>query len=312
MSEPKAKSIRCTNCGHDNLANATICLVCDSPLTFTSRFSNSKRKPTGLLPPTEEELRQEQEELERLNKANQSYHASQDNAQNQSANNSQSPPRKTGVKCEDCGHVNRVGDLFCIECGANILSIKPEESAADVTQQINELKAREHQETYSVHETSRAVDHAPSNIDIPALKSVAGDIIPSGCFQFTNDMRLRFTDIQTGRYIEVSPSKDKPLLVGRSHASLPIQPEIDLTPFLMEQHGVSRRHALIRLRDLRLEIQDLDSTNGTGINGFRFQTKETHQLRNGDVITLGRVSIKVIFLRKDAPSGKHVTERLDA
>ncbi len=301
MSEPKSKSIRCTNCGHDNLANATICLVCDSPLTYTSRFSNSKRKPTGLLPPTEEEQ-------EHIEKTKQSYHTTQDNVQN----SPQSPPRKTGVKCEDCGHVNRVGDLFCIECGANILSIKPEESPADVTQQINELNTRNTQEAHSVHETSRAVEYASSNVGKPVLKSVVGDIIPTGCFQFTTQMRLRFTDIETGRYIEVEPTKDKPLLVGRSHSSLPIQPEIDLTPFLMEQHGVSRRHALIRLRDLRLEIQDLDSTNGTGINGFRFQNKETHQLRNGDVITLGRVSVKVIFLRKDAPSGKHVTERLDA
>jgi len=306
MSEPKAKAIRCTNCGHDNLATATNCLVCDSPLTFTSRFSNSEGKPTGLLPPTNEELRQQQNRIEEEERR---YQATQANEQQ---SNTKASPRKTGVKCGDCGHVNRVGDIFCIECGANILSTPPEESSADSTQQINELKVSNMQETHTVNDTSRNVERAALNVAKPALKFVTDDIIPSGCFQFTSDMRLRFTDIETGRYIEVSPTKDKPLLVGRSHASLPIQPEIDLTPFLMEQHGVSRRHALIRLRDLRLEIQDLDSTNGTGINGFRFQSKETNQLRNGDIVTLGRVSINVMFLHKDAPNGKNVTEKLNS
>ena len=135
-------------------------------------------------------------------------------------------------------------------------------------------------------------------------KSIEEGDIPIGCFQFTHEMVIRFTDLESGEYTEVAPKIDKPMLVGRNHESLSIQPDIDLTPFLREPHGVSRRHAMIRLRDLRLEMQDLDSRNGTGINGFRFLPKETHQIRNGDVISFGRTKVQVSFLRKESVPAK--------
>ena len=313
-SEPKSKSIRCINCGHDNLASATFCLVCDAPLTYTSRFNKDYQKPTGLLPPTDEMLYQTKREEERLiEHAKQSYQEKLSEKSQTNEHRATSTTTKTGTKCPDCGYINRVGDMFCIECGANIVSVAQQESPADVTQQINELAASkiEAKDQEQVAADQALLERMPMKTGKPELKSLEDNIVPDGCFQFTSDMRLRFMDIETGISTEISPNKDKPLLIGRSHESLPIQPEIDLTPFLMEQHGVSRRHALLRLRDLRLEIQDLNSTNGTGINGFRFQAKETHQIRNGDIMTLGRVSIKVTFVRKDSPQGKNVTDRLD-
>lgn len=301
-SEPK--SIRCNNCGHENLRSAKSCLVCDAPLTFTSRFQREQHIPTGLLPPEEEEY---QTQIVQQAHTEQTYHTQADQVHTNDRHTS--TPRKTGIKCEDCGHVNRVGDLFCIECGANILSSPIQESPSDITQEIDEFHL--HKRALQRAEREAPIDaRSPLDIAKPVLKSVDDTVIPDGCFQFTSQMRLRFTDIESGRYTEVSPKRDKPLLIGRSHQSLPIQPEVDLTPFLMEKHGVSRRHALIRLHDLRLEIQDLNSTNGTGINGFRFQAKETHQLRNSDILTLGRVSMKVTFLRQDKGRGSHVTDKL--
>jgi len=287
-SEPKTKPIRCNNCGHDNLATATACLVCDAPLTFTSRFQRGQHVPTGVLPEDEQANLHEEH----------------------TPDGQPTSPRKTGIKCADCGHMNRVGDLFCIECGANIRSVPIQEASSDSTQEIHEFSPSQRRSQDGDRDATVIASQESLTIAKPEIKSVEGNIIPNGCFQFTNNMRLRFTDIESGHYTEVAPKRDKPLLIGRSHQSLPIQPEIDLTPFLMEKHGVSRRHALLRLHDLRLEIQDLNSTNGTGLNGFRFQAKETHQIRNGDILTLGRVSMKVTFIRKESAHGKNVTDLL--
>ena len=298
QSEPKTGSIRCHNCGHDNLATASVCLVCDSPLTYTSRFKKAQQMPTGLLPPTEEELQPAQQEEQPAKVTDEVPVA---------------PPPKTGVKCPACGYMNRVGDLFCFDCGANIAKASQEGTFADITQQISSLNMDEIQAEIEKQKAfvTFASDPPPAEVAKPTLKSVDDDVVPEGCFQFYSDMHLRLTETESGHYTEVTPDKDKPLLVGRSHKSLPTQPEVDLTPFLMEKHGVSRRHALIRLRDSRLEIQDLDSTNGTGINGFRFGPKETHQIRNGDIITLGRVNIKISFIRPDVLHGDNVTEKLN-
>jgi class 3 adenylate cyclase len=79
------------------------------------------------------------------------------------------------------------------------------------------------------------------------------------------------------------------LVLGRGDADLVIHdPEI------------SRRHALIRTRDDLFEIDDLDSLNGTWVNGRRIQ--ETARLSPGDVIRLGKTVIAVEESASTAPA----------
>ena len=47
---------------------------------------------------------------------------------------------------------------------------------------------------------------------------------------------------------------------------------------------MSRRHAAIRVEDMRFELSDLKSTNGVFVNGKRI---EKSFLRDNDVIRLG-------------------------
>jgi len=322
MTQPsdEKQPIKCRNCGHENLATATNCVVCDAPLTYTSRFQRHEAVPTGLLNPTEEELEQQHQEEQRLKaELDEKRRQEQLATEQRQAKDTVTEAHKTSHKCPDCGYKNRIGDFFCQECGANLSASPPNESPADITQQmkalkIEDIRTHESREKLATEETIRVrPDVKPSQkekLAKPELKKIDTGDIPDGCFQFTNEMILRLTEIESGQYTEVMPTQKKPLLIGRSHKSLPLQPDVDLTPFLMEQHGVSRRHALIRLRDLRLEVQDLNSTNGTGINGFRFRPKEVHEVRNGDTITLGRVSLLVSFLRLSNESSGNVTDKL--
>ena len=134
--------------------------------------------------------------------------------------------------------------------------------------------------------------------------------MPAGCFKFTSWMNLRFDVVGFDTPIVIRPIEDKPLLIGRRHDSLPVQPHIDLTPYLVGKHGVSRRHALLRLRGNRLELQDLNSTNGTSINGVRFSPNENHQIRHQDMMMFGQVQLHISFVQQARSATMSNTEEL--
>lgn len=317
--QAKSKSIQCVNCGHDNLSTAKTCVVCGIPLTYTSRFENEEKVPTGILSVLEQRQSTTKPD-DADSKLPDTQPADESFARSPFYEESPQASIKTDPKCPDCGYLNRVGDYFCAECGRHLLSAKEKDSPADVTQEMKALTTGSLQAEIARQQAPQPVEPiAPVQSSLPPdrqfatsrLQKIGDKTIPDGYFQFTEQMFLRFTSLESGRYAEIVPTLNKPLLIGRSHNSLPVQPDLDLTPFLSEQHGVSRRHALIRWRDQRLEMQDLDSTNGTGINGFRFHPKETHEVRNGDIINFGRVTVKVGFMSKETNDTGNVTEKLD-
>jgi len=60
--------------------------------------------------------------------------------------------------------------------------------------------------------------------------------------------------------------------------------------FIVEAALVSRLHCQLTAGADSLEVKDLDSTNGTFVNGTRVNTSE---LREGDRLSVGRVNLKV-------------------
>ncbi len=70
-------------------------------------------------------------------------------------------------------------------------------------------------------------------------------------------------------------------LLGRS-------PNAGTVLALNEYSGVSRVHARLEMRDGALFVSDLESRNGTWINGRRLASGQPHELRAGDVLNLGR------------------------
>jgi hypothetical protein len=58
---------------------------------------------------------------------------------------------------------------------------------------------------------------------------------------------------------------------------------------VIEDPNVSRQHALVEKRDGRFTLRDLESTNGTFVDGSRI---EKHALHNGDTITIGTTKLQ--------------------
>jgi pSer/pThr/pTyr-binding forkhead associated (FHA) protein len=60
--------------------------------------------------------------------------------------------------------------------------------------------------------------------------------------------------------------------------------------FIVDVALVSRLHCQLTATDESLEVKDLDSTNGTFVNGRRVQTAQLHA---GDTLAVGRCELVV-------------------
>ncbi|MFN8528738.1 MAG: response regulator [Anaerolineae bacterium] len=85
------------------------------------------------------------------------------------------------------------------------------------------------------------------------------------------------------------------LLMGRADFERNINPEIDLSAYNAAALGVSRRHAMITVKDTWLMIQDLGSTNGTRLNDQTIEPLIEYRIRHDDVLTLGGLQLKLQY-----------------
>lgn len=104
--------------------------------------------------------------------------------------------------------------------------------------------------------------------------------------------------------IKVEGFEDQPLslhiedqlVFGRCHVDEPENPDVDLTLYHAELKGVSRKHAALLREGNTIKAVDLNSTNGTYLNGFRVYPGQTRIVRAGDKLALGQLTLKVISL----------------
>ena len=61
------------------------------------------------------------------------------------------------------------------------------------------------------------------------------------------------------------------------------------------EQGMSRKHAMLHRSDVTIGIQDLDSKNGTYLNGYMLPAQEIQILRDRDELVLGELRIYIAF-----------------
>jgi hypothetical protein len=85
------------------------------------------------------------------------------------------------------------------------------------------------------------------------------------------------------------------VVLGRMSEQSDTTTYINLTPYGADEHGVSRKHARLLRDNKALYLADLNSTNGTRLNGEILPSGVERRLRDGDEITLGRLKLFVYF-----------------
>lgn len=86
-------------------------------------------------------------------------------------------------------------------------------------------------------------------------------------------------------------------VLGRKDDDNNIAPHLDLAPYGADNHGVSRLHATVLPTEEGLCIIDLDSTNGTSVNGERLSVGQRVILKAGDTVELG--TLRLLILKVD-------------
>ena len=109
-------------------------------------------------------------------------------------------------------------------------------------------------------------------------------------------LALRVKGRQEPIHIEI---KDR-YIIGRVHPRSDDRPDLDLNKYGAFFHGVSRKHVLITKDGNLLQIEDLDSTNGTYLNGVKLFPHQPRMLRDGDELCLGHLVMRVHFLNLES------------
>ncbi len=162
-----------------------------------------------------------------------------------------------GEICPSCKLRNKPGAILCIFCGAS-------------------LKA--------AHQETRATDRLDEDEYIPKEAGTFADsLVPESGLGIYLENTLPVTVI----------GKDEVILGRRASSTGGLV--VDLVPFDAIQQGVSRRHAAIHREQDGYYITDLNSTNGTRINGRRLLPNIPCRLSSGDVVRLGRLNLLVLY-----------------
>ncbi|MHB1293979.1 MAG: protein kinase domain-containing protein [Anaerolineae bacterium] len=85
------------------------------------------------------------------------------------------------------------------------------------------------------------------------------------------------------------PLRSEQSLIGRHGGTLPVDLDLD---FYDPEGFVSRNHARVTVQQRRYHLEDLESANGTYVNGQRIAPNTPILLRNGDRIRMGRVVLR--------------------
>ena len=96
----------------------------------------------------------------------------------------------------------------------------------------------------------------------------------------------------------VKISVEYPIYEGRNTVGRFADKPVDIDLFNQEtpeQIWCSRQHAAVTFDKGNVMIEDLNSLNGTWVNGVRIHAGQPRQLRPGDVVQIGTVQMKLVM-----------------
>jgi len=172
------------------------------------------------------------------------------------------------IECPNCKHREFVGTLFCSECGTRLIHVTPVPTMSISREELTE--------------EARATRPSPPT----------GPELSSGAV-----IGLRV--IPTGEVLSLIGREN--FTLGRSSEGQAVVPDIDLNRYDAYDYGISRMHAELRIGDDTIQVVDLDSSNGTIVNGKRLDPLKPEPLRHGDILQLGRLRLQIISRQKSHP-----------
>lgn len=95
------------------------------------------------------------------------------------------------------------------------------------------------------------------------------------------------------QHLPISLDRRADLVLGRNEGN--VRADVDLTLYEAQEKGVSRHHARLNGVGQPPTLMDLDSYNGTFVNGERLTPGRSYALKSGDEIRLGRLMLRLYY-----------------
>lgn len=174
------------------------------------------------------------------------------------------------VQCAQCGASALPGEAFCDNCGAPLQAGTPAPSVgAGVAPQV-------------AYPAPVAAAPTPAYTPpAPVAPAVRTALAPA---------RLV---LKSGAALAL-PAAGQAVL-GRADAVSNFTPDVDLAAHGAIDSGVGRRHARIFIQQGQVMLEDLDSTNGTFLNGNRLKPRQAMPIRDQDTLQLGSLALQFCF-----------------
>jgi hypothetical protein len=103
------------------------------------------------------------------------------------------------------------------------------------------------------------------------------------------------TFLLTGLNVELAVELNERIILGRKSPDTQTLVNLDFTPYQAVDKGVSRVHATLYRVNNTVHILDMNSSNGTFLNGRRLTPYQERILRDGDEVSLGKLAFVVRF-----------------
>lgn len=96
---------------------------------------------------------------------------------------------------------------------------------------------------------------------------------------------------------EIKTSMRLPIIIGRTDPNTNFRPDVDLEDYGGAEGGVSRRHLLLIPDHDTFMVKDLNTTNGSYLNGSLMKAHKIYSIEPGDELTLGRLRLRVMYAK---------------
>jgi len=204
-----------------------------------------------------------------------------------------------GLTCPQCGAAAIPGEAFCDNCGAPLNAPARPVSQAPTPPYSTGVPP---QPSYPVPQPSYTPPPVaqpsctpppvaqPSYTPPPAVQQPA--YTPPA---YTPPAR---TSLAPAQLIVASSGASLPLpaaaqaVVGRSDPVSNFYPDVDLNPHGALDNGVGRRHVRLLVQNGQVMVEDMDSTNGTVLNGQKLLPRQPQPLRSGDQLVVGKLLLR--------------------
>ena len=203
------------------------------------------------------------------------------------------------IKCSECGYENMDGLDYCDGCGAKLAAADASAPAAGAAAPETPAPAPEADKP-----AEPPPAEAPSGAESKPSEAPTGEIKPSqatpaeapapaAAAAVVAAFKARLKVVRGGRKDQEFPLEDGNNLVGRWDPETGAFPEVDLDADDPEAK-ISRKHALIRIAEGKITVEDIGSLNGTYVNrGARLQPGSPVELKTGDEIIIGKTFLKL-------------------